>query len=118
MIYAREQFKKAISSLEQENKFRKEINNLVNPNNKCGYYVEFYPPSCDFELCAALEAMFDDNTEAVSWFCYEIDFGRDYTEGSNELNGKEYPLRNADELYDYLCIVHKLKLEEEKNGER
>ena len=70
--------------------------------------MEFVPPNCSKVLSKALEAMFDDMCETVTWFCFELDFGRKYGEDmgySNFVDGVEWPLRNVDELYDYLIYM-------------
>lgn len=116
MTYDRERFIKVINRIREYAEFEKGLDNLSKKMTG-GYYIDWYPPTTDVELCEALEAMFDDTTEAVQWFCYELDFGRLYDgkEHMNFINGKEFPLRNAGELYDYLVIMKKLRDNEKKH---
>lgn len=103
MMYTREQFTAAIESIRRANAFQDAVNTAGKYSNfNDGNYVEYYPPICDEELCKALEAMFDDPTGAVCWFCFEINYGAEYEDYANVSDGREWPLRTVDELYDYL----------------
>lgn len=106
MVYNKKQFCDAINAIRCTNEFISGINRLGSSKNfSDGSYVEFYPQVCDLELCHALEAMFDDKRETVQWFCTEINYGAGYEAGSNMEDGEEWPLRNPEQLYDYLVYV-------------
>lgn len=48
-----------------------------------------------------LENMFD--TDIISWWIYELDYGREYKRGCiQEGNGKNINVSTAEKLYDYL----------------
>lgn len=38
----------------------------------------------------------------INYFCWELDFGRNWEPGCVEIDGKDYPLSNAGELYELL----------------
>ena len=48
-----------------------------------------------------LENMFDD-TDILSWWLYECNYGRDFSFGDLAVNGVEIDLSTAEGLYDYL----------------
>ena len=88
-----------------------EMNNLGSRyTNSTGYYVEYFPPNTNSELINCLEAMYNDTTSVIDWFCYEIEFGKLYGKDGykNYLDNKEFPIRNEEELYNYL-IANKSK---------
>ena len=108
MIYSKERFCAAIESIRRANAFLRAVNKAGSARNfSNGYHVDFFPEMCDEELCYALQAMFDDKYETIVWFCSEINYGEDYPAGGNNVDGKEWPLRNAEELYDYLVYMMK-----------
>jgi hypothetical protein len=62
-----------------------------------------------------LAGMFQDmETQWISYFCYELDFGYEWKEGCVTENGKDIPLKNASDLYDIL--INNMKARGEKNG--
>ena len=83
-----------------------------------GYYVDYFPRTCDEDLCHLLEEAFDVDDDVISWFCYEIDFGEKYGEDGfrNYVDGDEWPIRNAEELYDYLVMIQELKEENNRKA--
>jgi len=49
-----------------------------------------------------LEKMFED-ADIISWWIYELDYGREYKEGCiQEESGKNIDISTAEKLYDYL----------------
>ena len=48
-----------------------------------------------------LENMFDD-TDILSWWLYECNYGRDFSFGDLAVDGVEIDLSTAEGLYDYL----------------
>ena len=109
MIINKKDFVEYIESIRKVVDFNKKINDVAS-----GIFPDFewVPPTLEFELCNLLEDMFGDSTETVYWFCYEINFGADYSPGDNMLNGTEWPLRTPEELYDYLFEIYKIHKEE------
>ena len=107
MIYSKERFIKAMKKIEDSDRFVCSLEAAAK-QDECSY-IEWMPPDCRWELIEALEAMFDDNTGAIEWFCNEIDYGREYTEGDNLLNDEDFPLRNYNDLYDYLIASKEME---------
>ena len=50
-----------------------------------------------------LNSLFDDENDWIEYYMYELDFGKDWTEGCiTEKDGEVVYLRDAGELYDFL----------------
>ena len=103
-ILSKDEFCRIINKLHQMQNFWDAVNDAGRKFDE-GFYVEWYPPQIEVELCDTLSRMFMDDSDAVYWFCYEIGFGERYEDGDNMMDGKEYPLRDPEELYDYLVEV-------------
>lgn len=106
--YSRDEFVKAINEIENCVRFNERMN-AAGAATPYGYYIDFCYPDCTFELADALSRMYDDDSEAVAYFCFEINFGAEYKDGDNMYGGKEWPLRDAGELYDFLAEQAKYK---------
>ena len=68
-----------------------------------------YPSKYDYSgVLISLENIlieeFEDKEGWISYFIYELNFGKDWTENSIEDNGKSVKMTNAGELYDYLLV--------------
>lgn len=112
MIYSEKQFVNAIKRIEKECHFADEIDGL---GRKYSTDIVWIPPTCMFELCEVLSVMFNDDTDTVSYFCFDIGFGSGYKDGDNLLNDEEWPLRTPEELYKYLMHVYELS---KQDGDR
>lgn len=42
----------------------------------------------------------------LSYFIYELDFGRQYKDGAVTVDGVEWPMRNAGEFWDYIIDAY------------
>ena len=67
----------------------------------------FYPYfKYDNQLIKVLAASFDYDDDVmydwISYYCFELDFGRKHTLGCVEEHGKPIPLGTPEELYDFL----------------
>ena len=105
MLLNKEAFLSAIDSMKEAIRFDDAINEAGRQFSD-GYYVDWCPQNCVFKLADTLEAMFDDKLEVISWFCFELNFGKYYGgEFKNVVDGEEYPLNTAEDLYDYLIMM-------------
>lgn len=70
----------------------------------------------DTTLYKILSYFYDDIVmDSISYFIYELDFGRNYTPGCiTELDGTEIEVRTIDQLYD-LCEETQRRIEAEKD---
>ena len=84
----------------------KRMRDIEDAINEAGKSIEFFQFSFgDYEdlVFKVLEDAFDDqNSGWISYFIYELDFGKKWHEGSITQYGKSIPMRNAGELYDVL----------------
>ena len=67
------QFIQYVKSLQSTKDFKKQLNDLC--AEQClGFQIDY--PECSLELLILLEKIMGDNTELITDFCYEYDFGR------------------------------------------
>jgi len=60
-------------------------------------------PDCADALLKLLEYVMEDNTDLIGYFCYELNFGRDWREGCiTDADGKDVRLSTIEELYKEL----------------
>ena len=63
----------------------------------------FYPYSnYEVQMVKVLEDIFHDTGEWISYYIYELDFGRKWEPGCVTEDGKDIPLSTPEELYDML----------------
>ena len=61
-----------------------------------------------FDLCSTdttvelLEHIFDDSDRWISYWMYELDYGKDWHEGCATIDGKDLKLQTSRDLYDFL----------------
>ena len=58
------------------------------------------------EILKLLESLMKDTCGDISWFMWEVDFGRRFVMGYYTDNGKDIDLSSAEKLYDYLVKVN------------
>ena len=56
-------------------------------------------PSCDDELLELLKRVMNDRDDWISYFCYEVDFGREWQPGDTE---DDIPMRTIEDLWEVL----------------
>ena len=60
-------------------------------------------PSCDNELIELLEKVTNDTDHWIPYFCYEVDFGREWQPGDTEdEDGNSIPMRTIEDLWEAL----------------
>lgn len=104
-ILSREQFIKAIDSIKKAIEIEEKLNNLIKEYCIDGFV--FFNEDENEQLINTLEVMFecevDDYTGTdISYFCYELDFGKEWKPGVITCNGEDINLSDAGHLYDYL----------------
>jgi hypothetical protein len=98
----RELFKEVMNEIQKSYDYQEGLNNYFKTHDIDGY---IYQPDC---MCAALKLLHiyfgeKDSNEWISYFCFELNFGRKYKEGNVlDDNGKSIPLATYDDLYDLL----------------
>ena len=90
-----------ITALQRANDFQCEIMELVNKFNGdlgiCDY------PDCSKELIKLLTDVMDDEDEWIDYWCYELNFGRDWKRGYiTDKDGNDIKLHTCWDLYKFL----------------
>ena len=49
-----------------------------------------------------LAEIMGDKDDWISYYCWELDFGNDWTEGSIKMNGEPVDISSREKLYDFL----------------
>lgn len=67
--------------------------------------------SCVDPVLDILEELFehnDLNKGLIEYFCWEIDFGREYKQGCLTYQGEDVDISSAEKLYDFLILSDRL----------
>lgn len=105
-MITREEFIKIINRLKETDDFVHEVNDKAR-NLKDAVKSDFFNAmslsiSHEDLVVKLLENMFND-TDIISWWIYELDYGKQYKRGCiKDCNGKNINLSDAGKLYDYL----------------
>ena len=105
-MITREEFIKIINNLKETDDFVDEVNNKAKKLKDAVMSDFFNAMSLSIShenlVVKLLENMFND-TDIISWWVYELDYGRLYNKGCiRDCNGKNINLSDAGKLYDYL----------------
>ena len=105
-MISKKQFVDIINKLKEVNDFVDETNERAKKLNDAiiSDFYNFSSLSISHEslVLELLENMFDDY-DTISWWVYELDYGRGYRKGCiQDENGKNINLSTAEKLYDYL----------------
>lgn len=105
-ILSKEKFIATINGLKDYDVFENELNDLIRKHGE-GYVIL---SDVSFLLINTLEKMYEDDNGWISYFCYELEFGRKYKPGMiKESNGDEIKLQTPEDLYNFLINELKLK---------
>lgn len=105
-MITKNEFVDIINKLKEVNDFVEETNERAKKLNDA-IISDFYNAMClsishENLVVKLLENIFDDN-EIISWWLYELDYGRKYFGGCiQDENGKDIDLSSESKLYDYL----------------
>lgn len=101
MILSREDFHKAIDRLKRCDQFLDKLNDLL---YEYKFDNQIYSTGLEDTVVDILEAIFDDqDTNWISHWVYECDFGESYKDGDvTENDGTIIPLKTVDDLYNLL----------------
>ena len=85
--------------------YHDDLNDFFGSHRIDGY---LFQPDCMDVALSLLEFIFNDKDQWISYWIYELDFGRDYRDGSvTYASGEAIPMKTAEELYDFL--INELK---------
>lgn len=93
-----EQFKGFIDKIVKSNEKIERISELL------GGVEALYETSCMDEAIRMLEILCDDDSEMISYWAWELDFGRKWKPGCvTDSDGTDIKLETAEDLYHYLA---------------
>lgn len=101
-IITRELFNEIMEEIHQTYKYQEGLNDYFSKNGVDGY---IYQPDCIDTTIKILHRLFGekDVNEWISYFCFELDFGKKYKDGMvKDEFGKNIPLATFDDLYTLL----------------
>lgn len=101
-IITKEYFNEIMENVKNTYKYQEGLNNYFSKSGVDGY---IYQPDCVDTTIKLLHNIFaeKDVDEWISYFCFELDFGKKYKEGMiRDEFGKDIPLSTYDDLYALL----------------
>ncbi len=102
-MISKEDFVKAIDAVRDNWDCEDEMNKVLVDHGNDGYV--FLGGRCMDAVINLLHAIFGkaDKDEWISYFCFDLDFGRDYHKGTiRDDDGSDIDLFTAEDLYDFL----------------
>lgn len=106
MLISKEQFIKTINFMKQSKEQDRQIQKVLSPLIDGGIFQ--LNPGYEDTVIHLLELLTHDDEEWISYFIYELDFGKDYKEGTiyqkNEKTGEKVNIKlsTVEDLYNYL----------------
>ena len=98
-LLSKQEFCNIINNMKTTEKYTNELNNIHKKYNKDS--VVSFPEHTD--LINVLNIMFDDTSELIEYWIYELNFGDLYEDGCiTENDDTNIILKTAEDLYDYL----------------
>ena len=117
-IFTKEEFVEVINQIEKYNKFDYDLFELFLNYGEGANSPTL--PSLENVLIRTLEKMFGQDSvdyhgygSDISYYCYELDFGKEWQPGMITCDGEDINLSDAEHLYDYLVS----QLEDNKKDE-
>lgn len=103
MIISKELFIDCIKSMRNVWDYQKESVDLIDKYYPYSQTTILDYPSCDDELLRLLTRIMKDYDGLISYFCYEINFGREWKVGCiTDTDGKDIPLGTIEDLWEAL----------------
>lgn len=98
-IITKELFIETMENIKRTYEYQVGLNDYFSKNGADGY---IYQPDCIDTTLKILHKIFEENDvdEWISYFCFELDFGRKYKEGLiKDEFGKNVTLATSEDLY-------------------
>lgn len=122
MPITKQKFVQILDTIRQVHDFTDDIASLKNKYNspliKHSLIDNFFIDNFEDEVIDLLALLTrcksnDDYGTDISYFIYDLDFGRKYKDGMVVENGKNVDFSSADKLYDYLSEVYENERQEQ-----
>jgi hypothetical protein len=101
-VFTKDEFVSALEALQKQYDHDQKCSDameVIFPNDFISGYDNHWLTD---KLVELLEYEMNDWGRWINYFIYELDFGKKWKPGTITENGKDIPLRNAEELYDIL----------------
>lgn len=101
-MITKELFIESIESIRQSDDYQAWLNKQLRNNGAEGY---LFQPNCADALIKLLNFCLKeyDADDMISYFCFELDFGRKWKSGMVvDENGEDIELSSSEHLYDYI----------------
>lgn len=101
-IITKEYFNEIMRDIQSTYEYQEGLNDYFSKNGVDGH---IYQPDCVDTTMKLLHRLFGekDANEWISYFCFELDFGRKYKNNIvKDEHGKDIPLATFDDLYNLL----------------
>ena len=109
---SKEDFVKVIGFIKEHDKKSSELSNALTWFSEDAGWCFFGSHHIN-KIIELLEKLCDDTGEWISYFLYELDFGKNYPNlCAFDENDEPIPMSTAEELYDFLESEHMKKLAE------
>ena len=112
MNLSKEKFKEIINRLIETDDIKNKVNAIIreSTDSKLTDFVEAGSLMiCHEDLVVGLLEIIFKDTDILSWWLYEKDYGRKFEIGDLTDNGKAIDLTTIDKLYDYLIEIKQFK---------
>lgn len=119
-MLTKEEFVKILNRMREVNDLENKIDDLITKSREAmmNDFINGYGFMVNFEdiIVDLLEKLMQDAYGDISYFMYELDYGRSYTEGDiTDKDGNIVDFSTAEKLYDYL--IEQMENNNEKNNE-
>lgn len=100
ILISKEDFVSYMNDIKAVNDYQKDLNDLFNKHNIEGY---LFQPDCIDTAVKLLELVMEDSDGWISYYCWDLDFGRCYEDGMIlDESGCNIKLKTIDDLYRIL----------------
>lgn len=103
-ILTKEEFIKIIDKIERITRFEEELYKLFYTQGDDASSPTY--PSLESELIKVLNRMFmleeNEYMTDIEYFCFELDFGKEWEPGTVTCNGEDVDLSDSGKLYDWI----------------
>jgi hypothetical protein len=100
-MLSKKDFINAINDVEKVNRYQEGLNNYLRKNDVEGY---IFQPDCSSTVINLLHNIMGekDKDEWIDYYCFELDFGKKWKEGTINIDGKDITLQTPEDLYNLL----------------
>ena len=99
-MLSKEVFINVIEDVKRKCDYQSELNDFFRNHGADGY---IFQPDCSESALLLLEHIFSDEDGWISYYCFELDFGRNWKVGMiTSKDGQDIPLSTPEDLYDLL----------------